>query len=193
MEEEEREAERERLRRRRETMKEKEREAERERLRRRREAMEEEEREAERERLRRRREAMEEEEREAERERHQLRRALQSPETTFTRRQSDRVRQQQRRASIPAPTTANVGIYLGSMTTVCPHCRALRFPRETLNCCHNGKVSLSALAACPQPLKDLFTGTSNEARNFRGNIRQYNSAFAFASFGAQTVQVSDCR
>ena len=41
-----------------------------------------------------------------------------------------------------------------------------------------------------EAMEELFTGTSTEARNFRENIRKYNSAFSFASFGAQTVQVS---
>ena len=137
---------------------------------------------------------MEEAERDMEQEentrQHQLHRALQSPETASIRRRSDRVRRQQRRASTPAATTGGVSIYVGPMTTVCQHCNALRFPHETLNCCHRGKVSLPALVDYPQPLKDLFTGTSNEARNFRENIRQYNSAYSFTSFGAQTVQVS---
>jgi hypothetical protein len=128
--------------------------------------MEEEERERERERLRRRREGMEEEERERE-----------------------RVRLRRRRA-----TASTNAVYLGPMTRVCEHCQALRFQTEALNCCHNGKVSLPSLGNYPAPLKDLFTGSSTEAINFRENIRQYayNSSFSFASFAAQTVQVSDC-
>ena len=206
MEEEERERERERLRARRQSMEEEERESERDRLRARRQAMEEEERE--RERLRARRQAMEEAERERERERvreqarrrrqamdeedrlmeqeentrqHQLHQASQSSETAPITR-ANTLRQQRRRASTP-PSTGN---YMGPMTAVCHHCQALRFPSEALNCCHTGKVSLPALANYPQPLEELFTGTSTEARNFRENIRKYNSAFSFA----QTVQVS---
>ena len=34
-------------------------------------------------------------------------------------------------------------------------------------------------------LKPLFDVNNAQARNFKANIRQYNSAFAFASFGAQ--------
>lgn len=120
---------------------------------------------------------------------HQLHRASQSPESVSLARRSNRVRQQQRRAAT-ATAPASVGLYVGPMTTQCEHCQALRFPRENLNCCHSGKVSLPALVEYPQSLKDLFTGTSSEARNFRDNIRHYNSAFSFASFGVQTIQVS---
>jgi hypothetical protein len=100
-------------------------------------------------------------------------------------RERERVRLRRRRAT--ANTTA---VYLGRMTRVGEHCQALRFPTKALNCCHNGKISLPALADYPPPLKDLLTGSSSEARNFMEHIRKYNSAFSFASFGAQTVQVS---
>ena len=68
-------------------------------------------------------------------------------------------------------------VYLGPMTRVSQHCKALRFPSEPLNCCHNGKVSLPLLGDYPLPLKDLFTGSNTaESSNF-----QDNSAFSFAS------------
>ena len=176
------------IRRRTAEMEEEEREQERERVRVRRADMDEEEREEERERLRRRRAEMDEEEREQERERVRRRRASQSPESAILTRRSERVRQQQRRASTPA--TESGRIYVGPITTVCEYCQALRFPNEPQNCCHNGKVSLPTLADYPTPLKELLTGSSTEARNLRENIRKYNSAYSFASFGAQTVQVS---
>ena len=49
-------------------------------------------------------------------------RVLQSPQSTAQRRTSDRVRQQQRRASKAAVTDGRV--YLGPMTTMCEHCQA---------------------------------------------------------------------
>ena len=68
------------------------------------------------------------------------------------------------------------------------HCGALRFPRETLNCCHSGKVCLCELMSFPDPLKHLLSGDTSAVRtNFLDNIREYNSAFAFASMGAQVV------
>lgn len=74
--------------------------------------------------------------------------------------------------------------YLGAMTVECHFCRALRFPGEKLNCCHNGKLShLPLLTPCPEELVPLFTQNNQRANSFRNNIRDYNSAFAFASFG----------
>lgn len=75
------------------------------------------------------------------------------------------------------------------MSQSCEYCHALRFPQESLNCCHNGKVRLPPLSNYPDELKELILGSSVQAKNFRTNIRRYNSAFAFASFGAQTASV----
>ena len=74
--------------------------------------------------------------------------------------------------------------YIGEMNIVCHHCQALRFSSEPLNCCHNGKVSLPPLNEYPAILRQLFDEENHEAVNFRKNIRNYNSAFALASFGA---------
>ena len=74
--------------------------------------------------------------------------------------------------------------YVGEMNVICRHCQALRFPRESLNCCHNGKVSLPPLQEHPVIFRQFFYGDNREASNFRNKIRRYNSAFAFASFGA---------
>ena len=72
------------------------------------------------------------------------------------------------------------------MHELCAHCRALRFKNERRNCCHNGKVKLDLtdFQNYPQELKHLLTGKNLPAQNFRRIIRQYNSAMAFASFGA---------
>ena len=74
--------------------------------------------------------------------------------------------------------------YIGAMDVRCQYCGALRFEREQLNCCHNGKVSLPPLQEYPEILRLLFYADNAEGSNFRRNIRNYNSAFAFASFGA---------
>ena len=99
-------------------------------------------------------------------------------------RRTNRQEQRQRRA-----TNETSSIYLGPMSSVCQHCQALRFANETLNCCHNGKVSLPPLTDYPSGLKELFTGDSVMANNFRTNIRKYNSAFSFASYGATIVPI----
>lgn len=51
-------------------------------------------------------------------------------------------------------------------------------------CCGNGKISLPG-CRLPNEIIDLFTGTKEESKPFRENIRQYNSAMSFISFGSQ--------
>ena len=68
----------------------------------------------------------------------------------------------------------------GSMDIMCQHCGALRFGKETLNCCHNGKVCLEQLSEYPAELRDLL-----KSNNFLDNVRAYNSGVAFSSMGAQ--------
>ncbi|KAF2345653.1 hypothetical protein FHG87_023591 [Trinorchestia longiramus] len=46
--------------------------------------------------------------------------------------------------------------YTGAMDVLCQFCGALRFQREQLNCCHNGKVSLPPLQEYPENLRLLF-------------------------------------
>ena len=80
--------------------------------------------------------------------------------------------------------------YLGKMDTVCPYCRSFNFHQETLGehfskCCHKGKVILPSLMTMPEEIQDLMTGSSMEAKNFRDNIRSYNSSLAFVSMGAK--------
>ncbi|KAF2368408.1 hypothetical protein FHG87_000837 [Trinorchestia longiramus] len=74
--------------------------------------------------------------------------------------------------------------YTGAMDVRCQFCGALRSQREQLNSCHNGKVSLPPLQEYPENLRLLFDADGAKGSNFRQNIRNYNSAFAFASFGA---------
>ena len=61
------------------------------------------------------------------------------------------------------------------MDVRCQYCGALRFEREQLNCCHNGKVSLPPLQEYPEILRLLFYADNAEGSNFRQNIRNYNS------------------
>jgi hypothetical protein len=51
-------------------------------------------------------------------------------------------------------------------------------------CCAHGKVKLPYLRVPPLPLYNLFTGDSLQAKEFRSNIVQYNTALAFTSLGA---------
>ena len=90
---------------------------------------------------------------------------------------------------LPLITVSANAYYIGKMSTLCEYCGVLRFPQESLNCCHNGKVQLPPLSDYPQVLKDLLLDSSVQAKNYQTNIRKYNSAFAFASFGATTTVI----
>ncbi len=80
------------------------------------------------------------------------------------------------------------------MSHRCTHCNALRFEHEkkrTTLCCDSGKMSgLSNAfpAPAPQPLRDLLTSVPSEhqplppaTKDFKQNIRAYNSALQMAS------------
>lgn len=85
--------------------------------------------------------------------------------------------------------------YFGEMSATCPFCRAKtwideRYDSSIANpkysfCCNKGKVSLSLPSPPPALLLSLLTGQDDRSKSFRSNIRAYNSAFAFASIGAQ--------
>ncbi|XP_057803005.1 uncharacterized protein LOC131018296 [Salvia miltiorrhiza] len=67
----------------------------------------------------------------------------------------------------------------------CIHCGARIFEYEPPTfCCDNGKVKL-AFSEVPTQLDELFTAQSEEAIDFRRNIRAYNSIFSFTSFGVK--------
>ena len=83
--------------------------------------------------------------------------------------------------------------YLGYMDTVCHHCDSLHFLRECTsnrkdefkNCCHFGSVQLPDLLPYPEEMRKLLEGIDSQSKIFREHIRNYNSALAFASMGAQ--------
>ena len=101
-------------------------------------------------------------------------------------------------ANVPAAYAVkyddNIGSFVvGDMSERCDHCNAKMFSGERVAdlfslCCSNGKVVLPPehkLKAVPIEIKTLLTSNSREATNLRGNIRNYNSALAFASVTAQ--------
>ena len=59
-----------------------------------------------------------------------------------------------------------------------------------LNCINffKPKVQIDDLVTYPKALKDLMTMKSPLQSSFLQNIRNYNSAFSFASFGANLVK-----
>ena len=77
-------------------------------------------------------------------------------------------------------------VQIGTMSKICPYCKALKFNGETMGmCCASGKVKLPLLATPPEPLKTLLTGTTSESKRFLSQIKKYNSCFQMTSFGAQ--------
>ncbi|KAI0665311.1 hypothetical protein C8Q70DRAFT_1117474, partial [Cubamyces menziesii] len=83
---------------------------------------------------------------------------------------------------------------MGRMAVACPSCAALHWNSEKIKqssnarprfgfCCDSGQVSLPPVPEPPEPLRTLFVADSEQAKEFRANIRQYNAAFAFTSLG----------
>lgn len=73
---------------------------------------------------------------------------------------------------------------------MCKYCSGLYFKPEkntagkfTL-CCYDGKIKLPPSTTL-QEMKELFCGDNEISKNFRENIRQYNNAMSFVSFGAK--------
>ena len=82
------------------------------------------------------------------------------------------------------------------MNIRCPHCDALHWSDERVSssrvshpefrmCCAHAKIKLHPLRIPPTPLYNLFTGDSDDAKEFRSNIVQYNAALAFTSLGVK--------
>ncbi|ETW86527.1 hypothetical protein HETIRDRAFT_307199 [Heterobasidion irregulare TC 32-1] len=85
---------------------------------------------------------------------------------------------------------------VGHMDVECSHCKALHFSSKKLSfstrnhirfgmCCLQGQIRLPVLLDPPQTLRNLLCGDTENAKSFRLNIRQYNSAFAFTSIAAK--------
>lgn len=80
---------------------------------------------------------------------------------------------------------------LGIRNQMCTNCNALLFNKESKlksSCCGLGDVKLPSecqLQPYPIALKELMAGYNEHPTNFFEYIRRFNSAFAFASFGAQ--------
>ena len=67
-------------------------------------------------------------------------------------------------------------VVIGSMTTLCIYCHALKFVKESPGmCCSNGKVKLSQLVEPPEPLISYLSGNTALCKHFLENIRKFNS------------------
>ena len=83
---------------------------------------------------------------------------------------------------------------VGNMSVICQSCGSHNFEGEKIKrgqsyhfnlCCNNGKVKIDPLPDAPGVLRELLTENTVTARNFRNNIRAYNSALSFTSFGSE--------
>ncbi|KAJ3766711.1 hypothetical protein FB446DRAFT_627941, partial [Lentinula raphanica] len=86
---------------------------------------------------------------------------------------------------------------LGRMEYLCQSCKALHWLNERIAgssksspqfgmCCKHGEVQIPLLQAPPEYLQILLTSQDYQAKEFRENISQYNSALAFTSMGVST-------
>ena len=83
---------------------------------------------------------------------------------------------------------------LDGMVDRCEFCGALNFPAESVGtgaarrvtlCCKGGKLShLPPIPDAPEPLRSWLLAPDARGRAFRNNIRRYNAALSFVSFGA---------
>ncbi|GBM54671.1 hypothetical protein AVEN_121546-1 [Araneus ventricosus] len=62
--------------------------------------------------------------------------------------------------------------------------RCANFRGKNIPSCHDGKVRLPNLREAPDLFKELLCSNSQEAKNYRQQIREYNAALSFASLGA---------
>jgi hypothetical protein len=80
---------------------------------------------------------------------------------------------------------------IGNMCYNCEYCNAsywgheLNTSNKNTKFCDDGKVSLDPIFETPTLLRELLTGDTREANNYREHIRECNSAMAFASVGAE--------
>lgn len=92
------------------------------------------------------------------------------------------------RYNVTIDYSADQSVAIGSMSVVCPHCKALKYRNETHGlCCASGKVKLAPLVPPPEPLRSLVSGTGTDSTHFLTQIQKYNSCFQMTSFGATNV------
>ena len=82
---------------------------------------------------------------------------------------------------------------VGFMECYCKQCGSCNFAGEQIGsgkhahfniCCRNGKVDIPTVPNPPQVLQDLLVDNTAAAKHFRSNVRAYNAALSFVSFGS---------
>ncbi|GFU60981.1 uncharacterized protein TNCV_3372921 [Trichonephila clavipes] len=82
----------------------------------------------------------------------------------------------------------NQHVLIGTMTVVCPYCKAPKFSGETKGMhCTAGKIKLPQLREPPEPLNAWLAGYTAESKHFLSYIRKYNSCFLMTSFGTEIL------
>jgi len=76
--------------------------------------------------------------------------------------------------------------FLGTMSVVCPFCRARTWPHEKLNCCGSGSIVLEDNNIVPHCISEIILSVP-----VRSNIRAYNSLLAFTSVGHKDKSLVD--
>ena len=81
--------------------------------------------------------------------------------------------------------------YLGAMDSTCRYRKAFYFQAEItkedetfIKCFIRGKYLFDFNFEVPDSIKKLICNAHQQSKHFRENIRHFNSALAFASFGA---------
>ena len=91
---------------------------------------------------------------------------------------------------------------LGEMDQICYDCNAKHWNGEKpatststntfyISCCKKGEVDIELLREPPAFLKDLYDNQQASGKEFRRNIRKYNSAFAFTSIRCDRPNASE--
>ncbi|EFX68723.1 hypothetical protein DAPPUDRAFT_329777 [Daphnia pulex] len=86
----------------------------------------------------------------------------------------------------------------GDLTKICSECDAKHFAKEMpkdkkfQQCCAKGNVILPPAKPCPEPLASLLQNRHPKSKHFMKQIRNYNSAHAFASMGANFSPPPGC-
>lgn len=86
---------------------------------------------------------------------------------------------------------------MGDASSTCSYCNSIMWYEERVAkgrrstnpefslCCMRGKVHLPMLKKPPQLLLNLLSNKDSRSRQFKENIRAYNSLFSFTSIGGK--------
>lgn len=88
---------------------------------------------------------------------------------------------------------------IGEMNHVCSSCGSFMWIAERVStssmrhakyqiCCANGKVFVKPLSPIPDVIAELLRNNNSESKEFKKNIRSYNSALSFTSMNADLDQ-----